>query len=62
MSESLYLGVDKDKKQVALYKTSEQAFQNPKVDMCEIWDLNEKTGQFYPTNASIGQLELMPKK
>lgn len=62
MSESLYLGIDKDGKQVGLFKTHEQAFLNNKVHTCEFWDLNVKTGQYHPTIHSIGKLELVPKK
>lgn len=62
MTEHLYLGIDKEGKQVGLFKTHEQAFQNPKVNMAEFWDLSEKTGQYHPTNASIGRLEMVPKK
>ncbi|HII36577.1 MAG TPA: hypothetical protein HA319_06130 [Nitrosopumilaceae archaeon] len=60
--ESLYLGIDKEGKQIGLFKTSEQALENPKVNYAEIWDLNKKTGQFHPTIHSIGKLTLLPRK
>ena len=62
MIESLFLGLDKEGKQVGLFKTHEQAFQNERVHTCEFWNLNNKTGQYHPTIHSIGKLELVPKK
>lgn len=62
MTESLYLGVSKEGKQIGLFKTSDQAFGNPKVHVAEIWSLNEKTGQFHPTIGSIARLEILPRK
>lgn len=63
MKESLYLAITKEGKQLGLFLTSEQAFAKfEDAHACEIWDLNTKTGQFHPTNASVGRLELVPKK
>lgn len=63
MIESLYLAITKEGKQLGLFLTSEQAFAKfEDTNTCEIWNLNKKTGQFHPTNASIGRLELIPKK
>lgn len=59
----LYLALTKDGKQLGLFKTSEQAFaKSERVHECQIWNLNEKTGQFHPSNASVGRLTLLPKR
>lgn len=62
MTDSLYLGWGYDGKQIGLYKTSEQAFQNPKVKECEFWDLHEKTGRYCPTGNKICKLTIVEKE
>lgn len=63
MNKILYLAVTKEGKQLGLFTTSEKAFAKfEEANTCQIWELNEKTGQYHPTNASIGKLELVPKK
>lgn len=59
----LYLGLKKDGKQVGLFKTHEQAFAfSEEIHEAQIWNLDEKTGRFFPTNGSVGRLTMLPKK
>jgi hypothetical protein len=54
--------LNKDGKQLGLFKTSDQAFALKEANTAQRWKLNEKTGKFSPTNTPIGRLELVPKK
>lgn len=59
----LYLALSKDGKQLGLFLTTEQAFSKfDNANDCQMWELNEKTGQYHPTNASVGRLELVEKR
>lgn len=62
MVESLYLGFSKAGRQIGLFKTHEQAFENSQVHEAKLWNLDEKTGQYHPTNGSVCRLEMLPKK
>lgn len=59
----LYLAKTREGKQLGLFLSSEQAFTKfENANDCEMWELNEKTGQYQPTNASVGRLELVEKR
>ena len=63
MTDTLYLGKTREGKQVGLFRSHEEAFAySDKINTADIWNLDEKTGRFYPTNGSVGRLELVPKK
>lgn len=59
---SVYLGVSKEKKQIGLFQSVEQAFNYPGVELVEIWNLDINTGQYFPSNASVGKLEMLEKE